>query len=758
MTSRLASLLVQDGHITAQKMAEAFQRQVLHGGTLDTALLELGLVDEELLIDYLCVAAELPLPDLPRTEPGESPASLWLPSSLAQRFHVAPIALDGQTLQVAVTEPPNRAELTELGRMLDHAVDARVVPEYRLYQALERVYFLPMPARFSSLAAKMAERAEMLGRDPMAPRTPTRKVAPEVRIFEAEPGGDDELGPEAEVKPFLHGGPRLAETVEDEAPPRGSPIEPHVPPTALPHEEGMETLQKATDRDTILVTLCRMARARFSFAAIYTVHGEIACARVALGERWLDGQLLVHGAIPLDRPSSFRAAILGRAPYLGRIDEDAPTAHVLRVLGRPTRLWAALLPVSILDRTVAVLHADDQGRRLDAAELSELILAATEASLAFQRLILRGKSRRFQLAPSARMSIAAAPVGTTVPSPTPNAAMALRKPASLTPSAQDFTERHRTTNPGFRRRKTDELPRFIPADRQKRIEAALVTVEAEGPDAAAAADELLVFGDDAAWSLARRLPGPLRVAGSALGSEAPARMREGPLLALAPRFGRSILPHLIARMESPSLELRLCVTLALGALHLPEAARPLGARLFDHEPLVRRAALAALGRMAPGPELMTVLESLHGELGAEDPARQRYAAESLGELRDAPSVPRLIELVKHREVDVVDAAHRALMLITKQDFGGSRWRWRVWWEKNGDLSRIDWLLAGLRSPESEVRLSASEELQTLTSDVFCYQLALPRAQREAARQKWLAWYKQTLAAPASDGNKEPGSR
>ena len=43
MTSRLASLLTQDGKVPARRMADAFQRQVIFGGTLDTILLEMGL-------------------------------------------------------------------------------------------------------------------------------------------------------------------------------------------------------------------------------------------------------------------------------------------------------------------------------------------------------------------------------------------------------------------------------------------------------------------------------------------------------------------------------------------------------------------------------------------------------------------------------------------------------------------------------------------------------------------------------------------
>src|SRR5205814_1225142 len=103
-----------------------------------------------------------------------------------------------------------------------------------------------------------------------------------------------------------------------------------------------------------------------------------------------------------------------------------------------------------------------------------------------------------------------------------------------------------------------------------------------------------------------------------------------------------------------------------------------------------------------------------------------YAAEALGALRDAPAVPRLIELVKHADEAVVSAARRALVEITKQDFGTSRWRWRSWWERHRDQPRVEWMLEGLGHAEAEVRLSASEELRLLTPDSFGYHFDLPK--------------------------------
>src|SRR5262249_22068005 len=113
--------------------------------------------------------------------------------------------------------------------------------------------------------------------------------------------------------------------------------------------------------------------------------------------------------------------------------------------------------------------------------------------------------------------------------------------------------------------------------------------------------------------------------------------------------------------------------------------------------------------------------------------------------------PRIIELVKHASADVVEVARRALVEITKQDFGTSRWRWRSWWERHRNQPRLEWLLEGLGHAEAEVRLSASEELKTLGREHFGYQFDLPKREREEARRKWVDWWR----THGSDDEKEP---
>ena len=120
MTSKLASLLVQNGHVAAKKMAQAFQRQVIYGGTLDTILLEMDVIDEQTLLDALGVAAGLPTAgDLPTREQLEGSGAIGaFPRETCERFRAVPVAVDGNVVRVLVLDPPDRKQLDELGYTL----------------------------------------------------------------------------------------------------------------------------------------------------------------------------------------------------------------------------------------------------------------------------------------------------------------------------------------------------------------------------------------------------------------------------------------------------------------------------------------------------------------------------------------------------------------------------------------------------------------------------------------------------------------
>ncbi|MCX7635658.1 MAG: hypothetical protein N2Z74_07945, partial [Syntrophales bacterium] len=101
---------------------------------------------------------------------------------------------------------------------------------------------------------------------------------------------------------------------------------------------------------------------------------------------------------------------------------------------------------------------------------------------------------------------------------------------------------------------------------------------------------------------------------------------------------------------------------------------------------------------------------------------------------------------------VAEAARRALVLITKQDYGRRERAWRKWWEKNRHRHRIEWLLDGLAHSSSDIRFAASEELRRVTHENFGYHFDLPKREREEARRRWIAWWEHVGRRVHSGGN------
>ena len=101
MPSRLSSLLVRDGLVGVKRMEKAFQRQVIYGGSLDTILLEMNLVPEERLTQYLALASGLP--PAARDEGGEIDAEAIAldRQEIAEQFRAVPLSLDRRARRCA---------------------------------------------------------------------------------------------------------------------------------------------------------------------------------------------------------------------------------------------------------------------------------------------------------------------------------------------------------------------------------------------------------------------------------------------------------------------------------------------------------------------------------------------------------------------------------------------------------------------------------------------------------------------------------
>jgi len=155
MPSRLSSLLVRDGLVGVKRMEKAFQRQVIYGGCLDTILLEMNLVPEDRLTQYLALASGLPPAARNEANKIDDTAVALLARDLAEQYRAVPVALEGEAIRMLVCAPLELTELEDLADVLDRPLQPLITPEYRWHLVFAAAYGSDPPARFTTLARSL---------------------------------------------------------------------------------------------------------------------------------------------------------------------------------------------------------------------------------------------------------------------------------------------------------------------------------------------------------------------------------------------------------------------------------------------------------------------------------------------------------------------------------------------------------------------------------------------------------------------------
>jgi hypothetical protein len=155
MPSRLSDCLMRDGTLPPSIVRAAAARQVVYGGALDTALLELDALDEPSLWAALATATGVPIPDAALFENPDPGAAAELDVEWSRRCRGVPVGQRDGSLQILCGEPIDDAGLNATRAELEVPFEVYVVPEVRLAAARLAVYGEPMPARLVRLLARL---------------------------------------------------------------------------------------------------------------------------------------------------------------------------------------------------------------------------------------------------------------------------------------------------------------------------------------------------------------------------------------------------------------------------------------------------------------------------------------------------------------------------------------------------------------------------------------------------------------------------
>ncbi len=803
MPSRLSSLLVRDGLVGVKRMEKAFQRQVIYGGSLDTILLEMNLIPEERLTQYLALASGLPPAERDEGQQITDEAIAVIPREMAERYRAVPVALAGETIRLLVCSPLEIERLEDLADQLDRPLQPLITPEYRWHLVYAAAYNLDPPARFTTLARSLdvdpdavpVGRARSVIVDAAAPlpaadvvgetTEQTPALVEQTTKLDAVPSAYPPPLPENEhvrpgrstligLRPVRNNtAPGLPPARPPARPPDEAPadavvtfVEPQPSPSegvpaAIPDSGSIRKPRPGSDaprsprrpatapiethgRDAPLPVVAArelLARAEDRDTVFLTL---LRAAR--LRARWA-GLLTVQGGAAIGRVAIAEPGLDTLAVTTVLIPLDAVSP------------WRSV--VSSQQPHIGAIVSGDPG--IDAMSLR--LGGTMPPSALLMPIVLRDRVVAIVVAHRVHSDLRLSDVTDLLPMAN-TASEALgrlivksksagyRPPAgAVVPDVEgEMIDTRRIAKPAVgwsapRPVKEPAIPALednhdvsITAEPVGTISALLDEIEnTREGHADDAVSEAVERANETIGELMRRFPGKLRVDRFAVSGRPLRAAQYGGLLELVIRLGPASSDLLIDKMSSPQRDVRFYATVCATELRPKTAVFALAERLFDQDFGVRACAIEALAGY-PVQDLGTALVRARRALHSTDPEVVAAAAAAITELGDTESVSDLMGAIERGD-RAAEHARRALATLTAQDFGTSERKWRKWYDTARNRHRIEWLIDGLGHKEEAIREAAINDLRRLTGEYFGYHHDLPRRDRDAAAHRWAEWWR-----------------
>ena len=500
--------------------------------------------------------------------------------------------------------------------------------------------------------------------------------------------------------------------------------------------EAQRRLAAAKDREEVIDALLSHVLEGWKYAALCVVQGDSLEGLAGRGEG-LVGAGLRGVALPLKSlPAVAGVKSSGEAAIVKL--SGAPEAELAQRLAREAAVEAALVPLTLRGRVTLVLWADLGGDAITPLQLRALGLFAEDCASAFARLIVERKRTSVPVPGAVSRGPTLPPMSRPPRSPGPDREA---RAAALRSAVLAGVARRRPSLTGVAR--TEAKPKTKASQRgDAEVDRLVEEVARSGALHERTAATLLGMGDRALAALFRYFPGPHSLNRTAPLTKMPVIEESGPLLRLALMFRQAAVPALLEALDSDDADRRFCALLCLHEVAHPSALPRLTTLLLGDDATLHPAALEVLRAHRRFPEFASVGATLRTALREpRDSAMvRRRAAEALGELRDVDAVPLLIAALSDRDGPLALAAQRALVLITRQDFGTTAQHWINWWSEASARHRVQWLIDALLHVDGTIRHEASEELKKLTGQFFGYYYNLPRRERERAHQRYIEWW------------------
>lgn len=393
--SALTSLLVRDGVVPVRKIEEALSRQVISGGDVETVLLEMGVVPENVLAAYRAAVYEHPMATREDVEAVADDVVALVPREVALEHRIVPMRLDERTLHLAAHEPLSEEQAERLGFLLGFELEVHVACEVRIAAALAHRYGAEIAPRMQRLVDRVAKRDA--GEAPQVGQVARGELSGHVADL-PDKNAPPSVAPPSR-RPSRSGSfllePAPDEDAEAEAP--STPEDDSRLPAALRRHRGPLTveaaeryLRQAADRDEIIEVFFAYADQFFDYTALFVVQDQSADGLMAHGAGAPTQEVRAISS-PLDVPGGFSDVQRTRAPVVRALDRTDADRDLALAMRRPATPPAFLMPLAIRTRVVLILYGDRDGDAFDIGEVMQLVKMGPRVSEAFEQLIIRKK-------------------------------------------------------------------------------------------------------------------------------------------------------------------------------------------------------------------------------------------------------------------------------------------------------------------------------------------------------------------------------
>ncbi|NPA24202.1 MAG: type IV-A pilus assembly ATPase PilB [Deltaproteobacteria bacterium] len=136
---RIGELLLNAGLINQEQLAHALDEIKTNPGRLGTALVRLGYLSDEDLINFLSVQFGVPSVDLHNFSIKDEVLEL-VPADLINKYHILPINRIGSTLIIATCDPTDISAFDDIKFITGYNIEITVAPEAAIKEAIDRFY------------------------------------------------------------------------------------------------------------------------------------------------------------------------------------------------------------------------------------------------------------------------------------------------------------------------------------------------------------------------------------------------------------------------------------------------------------------------------------------------------------------------------------------------------------------------------------------------------------------------------------------